>query len=159
MITLFSNHQVLFYIVTNDENWFSALNIKVKNKEKLKHIVERVANFVKDNNFKSSVELDLLDVADVFDFNQITSYDDLTEQNKNEIASISVIPDGLNVEAANEYLLDADVNQLEIKSVSFVHSEDDSFFIYFKIGLNNNNNDIYATEEDVFQANSYIIVK
>ena len=159
MIPLFSNHQVLFYIVTNDENWFSALNIQVKNKEKLKHIVKRVANFVKDNNFKSSVELDLLEVADVFDFTQITSYDDLTEQNKNEIASISVIPDGLNVEAANEYLLDADVNQLEIKSVSFVHSEDDSFFIYFKIGLNNNNNNIYATEEDMFQANSYIIVK
>ena len=155
MIPLFSNHQVLFYIVTNDENWFSAINIKVKNKEKLKHIVERVADFVKDNNFKSSVELDLLEVADVFDFTQITSYDDLGEQNKNELASLSVIHD---VEAANGYLLDADVNQLEIKSVSFVHSEDDSFFIYFKIGLNNNN-DIFAIEEDIYQANSYIIVK
>jgi len=81
MIPLFSNHQVLFYIVTNYENWFSALDIQVKNKEKLKHIVKRVANFIKDNNFKSSVELDLLDVADVFSFSQIKSYDDLTEQN------------------------------------------------------------------------------
>ena len=145
----------MFYIVTNDENWFSALNIQVKNKEKLKHIVERVADFIKDNNFKSSVELDLLEVADVFSFNQIKDYDDLTEQNKNELASISVIPD---VEAANGYLLDANVNQLEIKSVSFIHSEDDSFFIYFKIGLNNNN-DIFAIEEDMYQANSYIIMK
>lgn len=159
MIPLFSNHQVLFYIVTNDENWFSALNIQVKNKEKLKHIVKRVANFIKDNNFKSSVELDLLDVADVFSFSQIKSYDDLTEQNKNELDSLSVIPD---VEAANSYLLDSDINQLEIKSVSFVHSEDDSFFIYFKIGFNGDatkNNDIYATEEEMYQANSYIIVK
>ena len=97
----------------------------------------------------------MLEVADVFSFSQIKSYDDLTEQNKNELDSLSVIPD---VEAANSYLLDSDVNQLEIKSVSFVHSEDDSFFIYFKIGLNNNN-DIFAIEEDMYQANSYIIMK
>lgn len=117
-----SVHQILFYCYSFDEFYgcdktsITAINVSIK-QEAIEHLKQAVSGLIEANNrchYIRSVELDNLGIKEFFNIEQVKSFIDFSDENKEFVQKCAIVP----AEMENEFLIEDDI--IYVKSVKIV---------------------------------------
>ena len=140
-------HQILFCRYCFNEAAIAAVNVSIK-QEAIDHLKQAVAGLIEANNrchYIRSIELDNSGIKDLFNIEQVKSFTDFSDENKDFVQECSLVPN----QTENPFLIEDDT--IYVKSVQIVHgSSTETVSLEFEL-------DVYEPLDD-FEGETYIHV-
>ena len=125
-----SVHQILFYSYCADQTAIAAVNVSIK-PEAIDNLKQAVVCLIEANNrchYIRSIELDSFEIKDFFNIEQVKSFTDFSDNNKDLVQKCALVP----AEMENDFLIEDDT--IYVKSVKIVRgSSTKNVFFEFEL--------------------------